>query len=273
MLSTILRSFGVAALLGGVIILASFMITFLATEYGFQAGTRRRLKLSGKEEDISPGPFSKAALGLLSFMLAMAYGTAQSRLHDLKQVALDEANSIGTAYLRADLLPGADRAQVRQLLRDYVTLRIETVEAGAKQPVEQAIDKSEKLRKALWSIAATLADQESTYSSRLLVESVTQLIELHNARITLALRYRLPELTWLVLYGLAFLAMAMGGYANGYSGALRSVSLALAMASAYSVVLMLVVGLDRTEKHLSTVTQSAMLDLQEQISRSISSKP
>ena len=89
----------------------------------------------------------------------------------------------------------------------------------------------------------------------------------------MAVRYRLPELTWLVLYGLAILAMAMGGYAVGYSGSRRSISLALAMASAYSVVLMLVVGLDRTEKHLSTVTQSAMLDLQESIGRSIGSQP
>ena len=98
------------------VFLASLVITFVSTEYGFQAGRRRRQKLAGEKDDISPGPFASTALGLLAFMLAMVYGTAQSRLHDLKQVALDEANAIGTAYLRADLLPGANRAQVRQLL-------------------------------------------------------------------------------------------------------------------------------------------------------------
>jgi len=47
------------------------VITFLATEYGFQAGARRRLKLAGEEKGIHPGPLAAAVLGLLAFMLAM----------------------------------------------------------------------------------------------------------------------------------------------------------------------------------------------------------
>lgn len=86
----------------------------------------------------------------------------------------------------------------------------------------------------------------------------------------MGLQFHLPEIVWLVLYGLVILAMGMGGYANGYSGSRRSISLAISMASAYSVVLMLVIGMDRTEKHLSTVTQSVMLHLQESMIRSAS---
>jgi hypothetical protein len=247
------------------------MITLLSMEVGFRAGRRIRQRLAG--EKIQAGPLVAACLSLLAFMLAMTFGNVQSRFQELKQVALDEANAIGTAYLRADLLPGADRAQVQQLLRDYVNLRLETVEDGAGQQVEQAIAKSRDLQKALWLKAATIADQTPTDISVLFVESVNQMIDLHQTRITLGLQFHLPEIVWLVLYGLIILAMGMGGYANGYSGSRRSITLALAMASAYSVVLMLVVGMDRTEKHLSTVTQLVMMDLQECIRSSTGTQP
>jgi hypothetical protein len=54
------------------------------------------------------GPLAAASLSLLAFMLAMVFGAAESRLSELKYVALDEANAIGTAFLRADLLPEMD---------------------------------------------------------------------------------------------------------------------------------------------------------------------
>jgi hypothetical protein len=73
----------------------------------------------------------------------MVFSTVASRFDELKHVALDEANAIGTAYLRADLLPEADRAATRKLLNDYVNLRIEVMDDGTGQQLEQAIDRSE----------------------------------------------------------------------------------------------------------------------------------
>jgi hypothetical protein len=57
------------------------------------------------------------------------------------------------------------------------------------------------------------------------------------------------------------------------SGGRRSVSITLAAALAFSVVLTLVIGLDRPQQHLSTATQAAMIDLQEDIRRSIQGTP
>ena len=75
-------------------------------------------RLTGGEK-IQTGPVVAASLGLLAFMLAFTFGAVTKRYDDRKQLVLDEANAIGTACLRADLLPEPDRDSVRRLLYDY----------------------------------------------------------------------------------------------------------------------------------------------------------
>ncbi len=254
-----------------VVFLATLMITFLSIESGFRAGVLRRERFSG-EEEIKPGPLVAASLSLLAFMLAMVFGAVQSRFHEAKQVALDEANAIGTVYRRVDLLPEADRAEIRQLLHDYVTLRIEALENGTGQQIERAIERSEELQNVLWGRAAAFANQHPSVKSSLLVSSVNELINLHESRITLTIHYRLPGIIWIVLFGLAVLSMAMAGYATGLSSKRRSLAIALSAVFSFSVVLLLLVALDRPHQHLSTATQSAMLDQQEYIRRSMQSQ-
>jgi hypothetical protein len=140
------------------IFLFYLMITFLSIEFGFRLGKWRQGRLTG-EENIHTGPIVTASLSLLAFMLAMVFGVVESRFNEMKHVVLDEANAIGTAYLRADLLPEADRVEIRQLLYDYVTLRIEASQSGAGQQLEQAIDRSEELHSEMWSRAVAIADQ------------------------------------------------------------------------------------------------------------------
>ncbi len=219
------------------------------------------------------GSFVTVSLTLLAFMMAIIFGAVESRFDELKRVALDEANAIGTAFLRADLLPEADRVEIRQLLSDYVTLRIEASQGGQGQQLEQAIDRSEELHSDMWSRAVAIADQQPTPISALFVQSLNEVIDTHEERITVGIHYRVSGVTWMVLYGLLILAMAMGGYATGLSGSRRSIAIDVAVTVAFSVVLVLVVALDRPHQHLSTATEAAMFDLQENIRRSMESQP
>ena len=186
---------------------------------------------------------------------------------------MDEANAIGTAFIRADLLPDAERAEVRQLLHDYVDLKVKAFQSDVEEQVRQAIDSSEKLQNDLWARATEIAERYPTPISALFVQSVNEMIDTHAKRITLLIRYRLPETIWIVLYGLAILAMAMGGYDTGISGSRSTVSVTLAAALAFSVVFTLVIGLDRPHQHLSTATQAVMIDLQEDIRLSMQDSP
>ena len=243
---------------------ASLLITFLSMEIGFLLGRRRRRRLIA-EERIHAGPLAPAALGLLAFLLAVTFASVSSRLNDLKQVGLDEANAIGTAYIRADLLPAADGAEARKLLRDYVTLRIEAVDSASEQNINQAIIESELIQSELWSKATAIAIRQPTPISALYVQSLNEVIDMHEKRITHTLHYRLPGLIWVVLYSLAILAMSIGGYDTGVSGSRRVTGITLPTALAFAVVLMLVIAIDRPHQHLSRVTYASLLDLQEEM--------
>ncbi len=252
--------------------LASWMITVLSIEFGLRMGQLRRSGLTG-EEKLYTGTSVSVSLTLLAFMLAIVFGAVASRVGELKRVALDEANAIGTAHLRADLLPEADRVEIQQLLRDYVTLRTEISQSGPEQQFEQAIGRSKQLRRDLWSRAITAVEQQPTRTSALFVQSLNELINMHERRVTVGIHYRLPGIVWIMLYVLLILAMAMGGYDTGVSGSHRSIVLDVALALAFSGVLILAVGLDRPHQHLSTATETAMFELQEDIRGWMRSQP
>ena len=65
-----------------------------------------------------------ATLTLLSLIVGFSFSMAASRYDLRKNYEEAEANAIGTAYARADLLPAADAARVKQLLREYADLRV-----------------------------------------------------------------------------------------------------------------------------------------------------
>ena len=164
-------------------------------------------------------------------MLAMVFGAVESRFSRLKEAAQEEANVIGTAYLRADLLPAAERPAVQRLLREYVSLRVVAEQAEDEQRVARALDRSEALQGELWSRAVESAAQAPTPVSALFVQSLNELIDVHEKRVTLAFRYRLPGIIWVVLYGLVILAMAMGGFDSGVSGSRRLIRLTNSVAT------------------------------------------
>src|SRR5262249_26920594 len=103
--------------------IASTMASVLATECGYQLG-RAWGRRTGKESEGPIGVMVAADLSLLAFLLAFTFGIAVSRHETRRQLLLDEANAIGTTYLRAAMLPESHRVEVRRLLRDYVDLRV-----------------------------------------------------------------------------------------------------------------------------------------------------
>jgi hypothetical protein len=81
---------------------------------------------AGQTRENPTGLLVGSTLGLLAFILAFTFGLAAARFDTRRQVVLDEANAIGTIYLRAGMLPER-REEIRTLLRNYVNTRLEAV--------------------------------------------------------------------------------------------------------------------------------------------------
>ena len=175
-----------------------------------------------------------------------------------RNLVLNEADAIGTAYLRAELLPEPHRTEIRNLLREYVNVRLEGVQPGK---LEQAIHRSEELHGRLWSQAVAAVEKNPGFSiAGLFIWSLNEVIDLHSKRVEAGLRRRIPGIIWAALYFITILAMAAMGYYAGLTGTRGSLAI-LAVVLTFSAVIMLIADLDRPQEGLLKVSQQAMADL------------
>src|SRR5690242_19734243 len=86
-----------------VMFIATVTAVMLSVELGIWLGKYRSTR-SEQEKDGPVGAIVGAVLGLLAFMLAFTFGLAASRFDARRIAVLDEANAIGTTYLRAEML-------------------------------------------------------------------------------------------------------------------------------------------------------------------------
>ena len=235
---------------------ATVVVVMLAVEAGFRLGMWRH-QHSQQEKETPVGAMVGAILGLLAFLLAFTYGMAASRFDTRRELVLDEANAIGTTYLRAGLLPEPHRTEIRTLLREYVDLRLEAVQPGK---TVAALARSEELQDRLWSQAVLVAENKPTPITGLFIQALNEVIDLDAKRVTLGMRNRIPIIIWGALYFTAILAMAGVGYHAGLTGTSRTFA-TLALAFTFSGILWLVADLDRPQEGLLKVSQQAMIDL------------
>src|SRR5499425_452006 len=136
---------------------AILLVVLLSVESGYRLGKYRHSR-SKQEKEAPVGAMVGATLGLLAFVLAFTFGLAASRFDTRRQVLLDEANAIGTTYLRAGMLPER-REDIRTLLRDYVDVRLAAVRSGI---LTEGIRRSEHLQEQLWAQAEALGETHPT---------------------------------------------------------------------------------------------------------------
>lgn len=238
--------------------LAIMLVVMLSVECGYRAGKYRRSR-SEDEKEAPVGAMVGATLGLLAFMLAFTFGMAASRFDTRKQVLLEEANAIGTTYLRAAMLPDR-RDEIRVLLRQYVDARLDAVQSGK---LVESIRRSENLQEQLWAHAVALGENNPTsIAVGLFVQSLNEVIDLHTKRVTAGLRNRIPGAIWLVLFAVAVVSLAAMGYHAGLSRTIRSPA-ELAVAFTFSAVIGLIADLDRPQEGALVVSQQALVDLRE----------
>ena len=240
---------------GFYIIAAILMLAF--GEIGYQLGVRAQSR-QDKEAPASLGPMVGGLLGMLAFVLAFTFSMASSQ-HDLrKQNVLEEANSIGTAYLRTDLIDEPYNIEVKRLLREYVDVRLM---ATSGSDLDAALAKSVEIHHLIWTQGSAAARQSPSTNTSLMIQSINDVIDMHEKRVTGALRNRIPTSVWLSLVAITALTMITMGTQVGLTGRRRLVAV-IPLVLAFSALVTLVVDLNRPQSGLITVGQQSMINLQ-----------
>lgn len=235
---------------------ATVALTLLSLECGFQTG-RWRGKRPDHEQEVAVRTEVVVMLGLVAFILAFTFWIAASHFDATRQAILNDANAIKMTYLRADLLPEPYRGEIRDLLRDYVDIRLESMRTGM---YDQAIPQLEEIHGRLWSQAIAASEKVSSpFFAAHFIQSLNEMISLHTRRIIVRREFRIPSAIWVVLYVIVTLAAASVGCHAGLTGTRRPL-VAIAWALIFSVVILLVADLDNPRRGALKVGRQVLED-------------
>jgi hypothetical protein len=247
------------------IILFPYLALMLAaSEAGFRVG--RKAALSTTEHlKAQTSVVEGSLLGVLALLMGFTMSMAVSRFEVRKQLVLQEANAIGTAYLRTQLLPPPENTEMANLLRDYVDARVEFVNAGDNmERIRAARAKAQHLQEQFWSRAVAYSQKDpNPVKAGLLLQALNEVIDLESAR-WMAFYNHVTETVIFVNAIVAFLATTMVGYAFGLERRRQIFSMCI-LALAITVVLSVIVDLDRPRQGFIRVGQQPMIDLQSQL--------
>ena len=238
------------------------LLLLVSGELGYRIGERIRMRRD-QDVPVSMGAMVGGLLGMLGFVLALTFAMAASQHYLRKQNVLNEANTIGTAYLRTDLIDKQYGTEVKRLLREYVDIRLQA--AGASD-VTPAIARSVEIHELLWAQVSAAAKARPDTNTVLMIQSINDVIDMHEKRVTGALRNRIPSSVWVAFMIITTLAMVTMGIEIGLAGK-RTFYAVIPLSLAFAMLVILVVDLDRPLRGLIKVGQQSMVDLQQSMSR------
>jgi hypothetical protein len=246
-----------------IVFLGIAVLLSLATELGFRFGRcrtpERRKAFQGQSSSLQG-----ALLGLLGLLLGFTFAMAVSRFEARKQLALDEANGIGTVWLRAGLLSDSTRDVIRPTLVDYIDCRLQGAAATAhpgSEDFRQQLARSEQDQAMLWRATVAEVKANNTPSTSLFTASLNDLIDLDGKR-QAAWRNHVPSTVWLLLLVVSFTVCWTTGYASGLGNSQRHALSMIVLPALLSVVITIIVDLDNPQRGLIKVSQQSMIDLQ-----------
>ena len=248
------------SLTGAIVVVGTVGGAFLALWLGHRRGVRARMVegIDVERRTAHVGVVLGALLGLLGLMLGFTFAGASGRFMERQRLIVVEANALGTAWLRADLLGPADRAAVRAALKDYAAHRVAlagTADHGEIARDDEALD-ADCAR--LWDAAAAGA-RNAPGAAVLALPPVNEVIDLHGERKAVA-RLHLPIAVVALLSVAAGVTVFAIGFAEGLMDARHRI-FAISLTGLIALAIWLTIDLDHPREGLTQVDASALVEV------------
>ena len=253
------------------VFLIALSFFLIAIELGFRLGNRFSAQEDGALSD-HVASLQSSVFGLLALLLGFTFAMSIERFDTRKQLVLEEANNIGTTYLRSQFLPENLQQEAGVLLQNYTESRLAFFRAGDDmRKLELSEEKSAEIQKKLWNIAVQATKKpENPQAVSLFIQSLNDVIDDHEKR-RVALENHVPEPVVVLLFFVSMFGMGFIGYNYGLSGKRRHISTAL-FAFLIASVLILILDIDRPRRGFIQVSQASLERVQEDIARDLAGR-
>jgi hypothetical protein len=188
-----------------------FVGMLVLLEVGRRAGVRRQLR---DPSGPGAGALEAAVFGLLALLIAFIFSGAASRFDARRHLVVEEANAIGTAYLRVDLVPPAVQPALRDSFRRYLDSRLDVYRKIPDFAAARAeLEKSVALQAEIWTqaVAACPKAEGAPAPCMLLLPALNQMIDITTTR-TAAAQIHPPASIFVMLIAIAFVTALLAGY-------------------------------------------------------------
>ncbi len=132
------------------VFLVTMALVLIAAEIGYRIGIWLQRRDASTGTTPITGAMVGGLLGLMAFLLAFSIGIVINQHNGRREMVVTEANAVGTAYLRVGFLDDPDRTIARDLLREYVEIRL--VAADDSMQLDSMVTRSEEIHGELWMI-------------------------------------------------------------------------------------------------------------------------
>lgn len=185
----------------------------LIYELGRQIG-RAQIRRNPKGLARGIGAAEGSVFGLLGLLIAFTFSGAAARLVERRALITEEANDIGTAYLRLDLLAEDDKADLRERFRKYAELRSTPPKIDSMSVADGWYTTTGEMQRAIWTraVAASQRVEADPDATKLLLPALNEMIDITSTR-KRATKDHPPLAIYMLLAALSLLGALMIGYA------------------------------------------------------------
>jgi hypothetical protein len=212
-------------------------------ELGRRLGLRQR---RADPEGLSKGHGSLegAVFGLLGLLMAFTFSGAAARFDGRRQLVAQEANAIGTAYLRLDLLPTPAQPPLRESFRQYLDARLAAFQSSPASPAGRAhLERATQLQGRIWTQAvAACATGVPPSTPSLVLPALNEMIDITTTR-AMAMQQHPPVIVYLMLGVLSLASALLGGYGMA-EGPRRSWAHMLGFAALFALTIFVILDIE-----------------------------
>lgn len=189
-----------------------FVGMLILLETGRRLGVRRR-PIESEGERGNLGTVEGAVFALFGLLMAFTFSGAASRFNEKRMLIAEEANTIGTAYLRVHLVPEAE-PKLQQLFRRYVESRLETYRRMPNMKAASLeMANSKAIQEEIWaeSVMATRLPTSHPAAAWLLLPALNSMIDIAATR-SMMLQVHPPRIIYALLFALGLICSLLAGY-------------------------------------------------------------
>jgi hypothetical protein len=238
------------------------LLLLICMEIGYRIGKRNGNKVKGNES-AQILRIESSMLGMVALLIGFTFSLSLQRYEERTQDVVEEANAIGTTYLRAELLPVQYRDSVQLLIREYVSMRLKESEISITdvQQHEEYVRATQRIGDHLWRLAKQSVEiNDSPLRTGLFIQSLNEVLDGFD-RSEAELNIHVPELVIFLLVVTFLITAAIFGYASGSEGHRPTMA-----ANIFLVIIVLltflIIDLDRPRRGVIRVSQQSLEALQ-----------